>query len=156
MKSVVKSVGNIKLIVDHLDGKREEFFYKNSLLKNGRIALVSSLANQYGDNYDYFISKMLFGDGGTSGGVPKSVNSERTGLFGTTRASKPIIATIDPVVTTKLSILSVLSYDDANGFALNEMALQMDNGELYSMATFPDFTKTSAQQLTWIWELNFI
>ena len=39
---------------------------------------------------------------------------------------------------------------------LNEMALQMANGQLYSMTTFPDLNKTEDMQITFNWRLNFI
>jgi len=51
---------------------------------------------------------------------------------------------------------SVLDYDEANGFQINEMALQMNNGDLYSMSTFADLNKTSSMQITWNWKLSFV
>jgi hypothetical protein len=39
---------------------------------------------------------------------------------------------------------------------LNEMALQMANGDLYSMVSFPDLTKTSEMSIIWNWTLSFI
>ena len=99
---------------------------------------------------------MLFGDGGTSGGTFKTVETQRNGLFGITRASKPVISTVDPSIQTQVVFTSVLTFDDANGFALNEMALQMANGDLYSMVTFADLNKTSNIQVTFNWRLSFV
>jgi hypothetical protein len=100
---------------------------------------------------------MLFGDGGTSGdGQPKFVDSSRSGLFGTTQVNKPITSTIDPINATQVVFTSVVSYSEGNGFVLNEMALQMNTGDLYSMATFGGITKTSQIQLTWNWRLSII
>jgi hypothetical protein len=99
---------------------------------------------------------MLFGDGGTSGGTLKYVDTQRTGLFGITRASKPVISQIDPNIPSQVVFTSVLTFDDANGYALNEMALQMSNGDLYSMVTFADLNKTSSMQITFNWRLSFV
>jgi hypothetical protein len=99
---------------------------------------------------------MLFGDGGTSGGVPKYVDTSRNGLFGITRALKPVIVTIDPTLPSQVVFTSVLDYEEANGFQINEMALQMNNGDLYSMSTFADLNKTSSMQITWNWKLSFV
>jgi len=153
--SVIHPKGEIEAIIKNRDGDEKRFFH-NTVLKKGREALASSLANEFGDSYDFFISRMLFGDGGTSSGVPKFVNTERTGLFGITRATKPIIASIDPNIRHQVVFTSVLDYDEANGITLNEMALQMNNGDLYSMATFGDLNKTSSIQITWQWRLSYI
>lgn len=134
----------------------EEIKFHNEVLLTGREALAASLANSLGGTYNYYISRMLFGDSGTSGGVPKFVSTQRNGLFGVTRATKPVIATIDPTITSQAIFTSVLDFEEANGYALSEMALQMNTGDLYSMATFPDFTKTSSIQVTWSWYIYFI
>jgi hypothetical protein len=99
---------------------------------------------------------MIFGDGGTAGGTLKVVDSARTALFGVTRASKPVISSVDPNILSQVVFTSVLSFDDANGYAINEMALQMSNGDLYSMVAFADLNKTSSMQITFNWRLSFI
>jgi hypothetical protein len=99
---------------------------------------------------------MLFGDGGATNGATKYVSSDRNGLFGITRASRPVIATVDPNIPSQVIFTSVLTFNDANGYVLNEMALQMATGDLYSMVTFPDLTKTSQMQITWSWRLSFV
>lgn len=148
--------GDVKAVIEYLDGTSEILEFRNTILRKGRAAVASSLANVYGGEYEFFISRMLFGDGGTQGGVPKSVSSDRNGLFGVSRVVKPVIANIDPLNTTQVVFTSVVSRDDGNGFTLNEMALQMANGDLYSMATFPGVSKTSQMQITWSWRLSFI
>ena len=40
--------------------------------------------------------------------------------------------------------------------ALSEMALVMASGDLYSMVTFQDLTKTSAMQITYNWRLQYV
>ena len=152
----VKVIGTVQRIIEYKDGTKEVFEYKNTVLRNGREALARSLANDVSDIYEYYINRMLFGDGGTSGGTFKTVETQRNGLFGITRASKPVISTVDPSIQTQVVFTSVPTFDDANGFALNEMALQMANGDLYSMVTFADLNKTSNIQVTFNWRLSFV
>lgn len=148
--------GDVQLIIDYLDGSQEIREFHNTVLRKGREALAASLANEIGNSFDFFISRMLFGDGGTQGGVPKFVDTARNGLFGITRAAKPVIASIDPQINSQVVFTSVLAFEEANGFALSEMALKMNNGDLYSMATFADLNKTSQMQITWNWRLSFV
>lgn len=153
----VKPIGDIEMVIEYDDGRPKETRYmKNTVLKNGRIALARSLANDIGNTYDFYISRMIFGNGGTSGGVPKYVDDGRNGLFGLAVLSKPILSTVDPNQTTQVIFTSVIAYNEANNITLNEMALQMNNGQLYSMRTFPDLTKTDHIQVTWSWKLSFV
>jgi hypothetical protein len=107
---------------------------------------------------------MLFGDGGAVGGSPKAVNTERTALYGIKRVEKPVVANIDPNNGSQVTFTSVVSYDEGNGFDINEMALQLHGSvppggtspSLYSMATFPGISKTSLMQLTFNWRISFI
>jgi hypothetical protein len=160
MNTSVRPVGQVEILVEHSDGRREETTVHNAVLQRGRYALASCLANNVSpQGFDFFIQNMLFGDGGATGGtpgVPKYVNSEREGLFGAVRASKPVIAVIDPNMPSQVVFTSVLTFGDANGFAINEMALQMSNGDLYSMATSPGFGKTSTMQVTFNWRISFV
>jgi hypothetical protein len=55
-----------------------------------------------------------------------------------------------------VTFTSVIAFDDANGHNLNEMALRMYNGDLYSMATFPDLGKTSNMQITCNWRITML
>jgi molybdopterin-binding protein len=149
--------GTVEMVVEDLNGSIiERHCFENAVLEEGRRALASSLANDIGDEYNFFISRMLFGDGGTSGGVPRFVNTNRNGLFGTTIVNKPVISNIDPNIPSQVIFTSTISYSEGNGFALNEMALQMNTGDLYSMATFADISKTSSIQITWNWRLSFV
>lgn len=151
-----KSQGNIEMIITHANGQKEKHAFANAVLHYGREALASVLANNIGDEFNFNINRMLFGDGGTSDGVPKFVNSDRDGLYGVTRANKNVIATIDPAIPSQVVFTSVLGFDEANGTTINEMALRMANGHLYSMATFPDQNKTSSIQITWTWRISFV
>jgi hypothetical protein len=152
----IKCKGDVKATIEYTSGKVEVIEFSNTILVNGRSALASCLTNKTGDQFGFYINRMLFGDGGTAGGAVKRVSADRNGLFGVTRASKPVIATIDPNISTQATFVSVLTTSDANGYALNEMALQMSTGDLYSMATFPDLNKLSNMSITWLWRLNFI
>ena len=148
--------GDVEVLVDYSWGGAERLAFRNTILRKGREALAMSLANRIGDDFDFFINRMLFGDGGVVGTSPKTVQTDRNGLFGTTRVSKPVVANIDPNNGSQVVLTSVVSFDDGNGFSLNEMALQMKSGDLYSMATFPGITKTQQMQITWNWRLSFI
>jgi hypothetical protein len=99
---------------------------------------------------------MIFGDGGTTAGVKKFVNTNRNGLFGVTRLTKPVTALVDDLNPNQAIFTSVITFDEVNSTTLNEMALQMQSNDLYSMITFPDLNKTSEMQITWNWRLNFV
>lgn len=148
--------GTVEGIINFKDGNKEIINFRNTILRTGRGALALALANRVGDDFDFFISKMIFGDGGTNGGVPKQVGDERNGLFGSARVIRPVISNIDPNNETQVIFTSVIPFDEGNGFELNEMALQLNNGDLYSMATFPGISKTPGMQITWNWRLSFI
>lgn len=156
MKEEIKIIGTVQRITEYKNGKKEIFEFPNTILKKGREALAKSLANEIGDSYSFFINRMLFGDGGCVNGTTKYVDYQRNGLFGITRASKPVISQIDSDLPNKAIFTSVLAFDDANGYALNEMALQMANNDLYSMVTFPDLNKTSEMQITYNWNILFV
>jgi hypothetical protein len=156
MKEELKCRGDVEVLIEFSDGKTQNIEFRNTILRSGREALALSLANRIGSDFDFFISRMLFGDGGSIAGVPKVVNTERNGLFGAARVSKPVVANIDVNNNSQVIFTSVVSFGEANGFTLNEMALQMQNGDLYSMATFPGISKTPQMQITWRWRLSFI
>lgn len=153
----VKSVGHVFVDI-HYKNKPEidTLDFSNIVLKPGRRALALGLANQIGDSFSFYVTRMLFGDGGTVDGVKKYVNSDRNGLFGVTRLSKPVIANIDTDIPTKVIFTSVITYDEGVGTSFSEMALQMSNGDLYSMATFPDLGKTEEMQLVFNWHINYL
>lgn len=148
--------GTVSVIIEYKNGEKQNIDFNNTILRSGRSALASALANMIGDDFDFFVSKMIFGDGGTQGGVPKQVGDERTGLFGSARVVRPVISNIDPNNSTQVVFTSVIPYDEGNGYTLNEMALQLNNGDFYSMATFAGISKTSQMQITWKWRLSFI
>lgn len=158
LDSAIEVRGDVEAIITYLDGTQEVKNWRNTILAKGRQALAASLANGFGSQYSFYINRMIFGDGGTDGsGNKKVVNASRSGLFcGTPLASKPVISAVDPDVPTQVVFTSVLSVNDANNKTLNEMALQMANGDLYSMVTFPDLNKTNVMSIVWNWRLSFI
>ena len=151
-------VGRISGLIEYKNGEKEEIKFKNTLLSTGREALAACLANRLNDQFDFYISAMMFGDNGTTtDGVPKYVAADRTALFGNPIVTKPVLQQIDEAVPTQALFVSVLPYNDpSNGYALSEMALRMENYNLYSMATFPNLTKTDQMQITWTWTVSFI
>lgn len=152
----IQCFGEVEMLVEWADGRQEKRVMKNTVLRKGREALASSIANSYGSTYDFFISRMLFGNGGTAGGVPKYVNADRNGLFGLTLVSKPVSRIIDPNFPYQVIFTSVITKEEAQDEIINEMALQMNNGDLYSMVTLGDVTKSASMQITWTWKLGFI
>lgn len=152
----VQPTGEVEIIVTKKNGSDEQSHVKNTVLLTGRRALAKALANQIGEKFQFNIVRMIFGDGGTNNGVKKFVNAGREGLFGVTRLSKPALANLDTSVPAQIIFTSVIKFDEVVGVTLNEMALQMANGELYSMVTFPDLNKTEDMQITFNWRLNFI
>jgi len=143
-------------VINYKDGKEDVINFNNTILRTGRAALASALANRIGNDFDYFISKMIFGDGGTVGGTPRQVSDDRMGLYGSARVLRPVISNIDSNNPTQVIFTSVIPFDEGNGFELSEMALQLNNGDFYSMATFAGISKTSSMQITWNWRLSFI
>jgi len=164
--SALSTIGDVDMVINYKNGDIFKKNFKNTVLKTGREALVKSLTRNLDNcttdsgkitsSFEYYIKSMIFGDGGESESVPLYVDANRNGLYGITRATKPVISQINPSNTTQGIFTSVLTYTDANGYSLNEMALVMGTGNLYSMITFGAIKKTDQMQITWNWNLNFI
>lgn len=152
----IKATGHVYATIEHKSGLVETISFPNTITTKGREALAATLTNDTGTNFNLYINRMLFGDGGYTMGNTKYVSSDRNGLFGVTQASKPVISSVDPNIPSQAVFTSVLAYSEANGVTLNEMALQLATGDLYSMVTFPDLTKTSSMQITFNWKLSFV
>jgi hypothetical protein len=155
-KEDLKIKGVVDYSIEWKDGRKEDFTVNNTILRKGRQALAKVLAGDIGDEFNFYITRMLFGDGGTLGGVKKYIDASRNGLFGTTRLSKPVISNIDNSVPEQVNVTTVIRFDELVGVTINEMATQMANGELYSMVTFPDLSKTEEMQITFNWKYLFI
>lgn len=151
----IKSKGSISLTVT--DGEKAyDIAIENAVLRKGRLTLAKCLANDMdGASFNFFVSRMLFGTNGTVNGQPRTVQTERDGLFGDTLIGKNVIATVDEDLA-QVVFTSVLTYNEANGSTINEMALRLNNGDIYSMATFPDLNKTSSIQIVFNWRISFV
>jgi len=156
IENISRCKGTVDVLISYKNGSSKKIHFNNTILKTGRNALAIALANRIGDDFDYFVNKMIFGDGGTNGGVPRQVDENRNGLFGSARVIRPVISNIDPNNSTQVIFTSVIPFDEGNGYELNEMALQLNNGDFYSMATFAGISKTNLMQITWNWRLSFI
>jgi hypothetical protein len=156
MNDSSKCLGHVTATITDKDGKENIIDFKNAVLVGGRAELVKVLANKIGTTYEQYVSRMIFGDGGVDGATIRYVDADRTGLFGLTRATKPVVASIDATNTTQVVFTSVLGFDDANGYNLSEMALVLNNNILYSMATFAPLSKTSDIQIVWNWRVNLL
>jgi hypothetical protein len=152
----VELVGDVSMTAHNRQGGvLDQWDRRNTVLLTGRRVMAKVLANQVGTTFSFYVTRMLWGDGGTLNGVPRYVNFDRSGLFGTTRLAKPVISTLDPNLAM-VTLTSVIAFGDIVGVTLNEMALQMSNGDLYSMTTFPDLNKTTAMQITFNWRLSYV
>jgi len=156
LETIHQPKGDVELFIDYTDGSKDYRCFPNSVLTNGKRVLAKTLAGEIGTSFVYYICKMVFGNNGTTGGVPKFVDASREGLFGPAVISKNVIANIDPITPTQVIFTAILTYDDAVGFALNEMGLQLADESYYSVATFGDITKTAQMQITWNWKLSFV
>lgn len=146
--------GTVHVLLEYKNKLSETLIFPNKQLQGGML-MANFLAGQ-GNNV--FIKNMLFGDGGfdQENEIKKPVNPERNSLFGITRVSKPVVAQIDPAVLTRCIFTSVITFDEGNGYTLNEMALQLSNENLFSMATFPNLSKTNEVQMTYNWLIEFV
>lgn len=156
INNCVKPVGVVEMIIDYANGDRKEMTYNNAILTTGKSALAEALAGDIGSSYNLYVCKMLFGTSGTISGVPKFVDASRNGLFGATLISKNVTTIINPAAPTQVIFTSILTYSDAIGSSINEMALQLANNDLYSMVTFGEVTKTGSMQITYNWRITFV
>lgn len=152
----IKSNGKIFLTMLNKDGTASQMAVRNKVVLSGRSALAAIVANQFEGVFSFYIARVLFGDNGTVGGVPRFVEDTQTGLFGPVILSKPVIATIDPLATSQVTFTTTVAFGELVGFAINEMALEMANGQIFSMATFGDVNKTSTTQLIYNWRISWI
>lgn len=153
----IKQEGDIEIIIDYINGKQERRYMKNTILKTAKVANAKGLVNDISTPFDYYIEKMIFGTNGTVGdGTPKFVEDSRNGLFGTTLLSKNIISSLNDQAQNQAIFTAVITFSEGNGNIINEMALKMKNGDLYSMVTHGGITKTSSMQITFNWRLSFV
>lgn len=150
----VKILGNINLEIEYSDGKKENLKFKNSPLRQGKSALAQFVCSK--DSERIWITDMIFGDGGVEKNDKKTVNPNRNTLFGVARVVKPVVCQLDPEDPTKVIVSTILEKDEGNDYVINEMALKLNTGDLFSMATFYNLNKNEQMKLKWTWELLFI
>lgn len=153
---ITKPLGGIIATIEYKHKPKEVYRFPNTVLTKGRESLANFLVDQNAQK-SVFVQNMLFGDGGVDKErIKRTVEADRNALYGITRVSKPVIAQIDPLVRTQAIFTAVITFEEANGYSLNEMALQLNTGDFFSMATFPDLGKTDQMQITWNWRLSFV
>jgi hypothetical protein len=149
----VKTLGNITAVVEYKNGIKNFHYFPNIALSKGKEVLANFLVNQPDKVY---VKNMIFGDGGRDDNIKRTVDVSRNSLFGITRVNKPVVAQIDPLVPTQAIFTAVITREEANGYLLNEMALQLNTENLFSMATFAGFNKTEEIQINFKWVISFI
>ena len=155
MQEFLQPKGSIEIIVQHKDGTTT-MYVNNTVLQAGREALAASLSHAFGSNYEFYIDTMVFGTGGVDGNnIKKSIDASRNSLWNEAK-EKPVSAIVDTVRPHEAIFTSVLPFDDGGDLEISEMGLRMANGDLYSMATFPNITKTDSIQITWNWRVSFV
>jgi hypothetical protein len=169
-ESAIETKGHVEYVVDYKNGKSYKVSFPNVVLITGRQALAQVLTNTLGTCPStntsstasqlvpaLYINEMLFGSNGTdTGGTPLIVSPARPSLFGPATAIKPVNSYVSQAVATQANFTATLLYSDAVLQNINEMALRLTNGNLYSMVTFPSIYKTADMQITFNWSLNFI
>lgn len=151
MRSEVKIKGRIVAEIKE-NGKVKVLEFPNNVLSSGK----KWMANCAIAENSVYISHMIFGDGGVEEDREKEVDPSQSNLFGVTRASTKVIAQINPEVPNEVIFTGVLGFEDGVGHNLNEMALQLSNGELFSMATFAGTSKTDQMEASWSWYVCFV
>jgi hypothetical protein len=147
----ISTIGRISLLVN----KVEKFTFKNQLLNPGRRFLLSNLIPRPSSS-PIFIKSILFADGGTHNNEVRMVEPEMEHPFGVIRMRKEVISQVNPEVPTEALFSVTVGENEGNDFTLNEMGLELSNGDLFSLATFPDFNKTSQMALDWSWSVCFV
>lgn len=152
----LKIRGDLQILIDQPDKPRDIIEVPNTILIGGKSAVAKSLGYDIGGSFQFYVDRMLFGDGGEESGVPRDVSASRTSLFGETRANISVVASSSPDFENQVIFTAVLTTSHANGYDLNEAALQMANGSLFSLVTFGGISKTSLMTLTFNWTLTVV
>jgi len=157
-QSSISSEGVVEMVFEYEDGSSETIYQRtyNTILSTGKAAVARSLAGEIGSSFTNYVCKMQFGTNGTLSGVPRYVDAGRNGLFGPNLISKNVTAVIDPDNPATVIFTAILTPGDAVGNTITEMALQMVNGDLYSMVTMGGFTKSGSMQVTLNWRITYL
>lgn len=155
MEECVKIKGIVTGRINYKNGETKAFMFSNAVVLDGREFLASCLLQSPGT--PPFVANMLFGDGGTSNGMPKEVVPTQNRLNGVVRLKKPVIAQIDPEVKTRVIFTIIMEEQEVKDATLNEMGLELSNEKFLSIATFPDLNMTEQMEsIMWGWEIQVI
>jgi hypothetical protein len=66
----LKQRGDVEVVIDHKDGRRESFWVRNAILNGAKNAHANAVANLIGANFQYYVDQMIFGTNGTLSGAP--------------------------------------------------------------------------------------
>ena len=153
MVELIKSKGFIEAKIKYKSTNKIEILrFNNQTLNSGKEFLCRCLL----EKSPLFISDMRFGDGGTEDGTPKEVTPFQETLSGVTRIKKPVVSQIDSEVSTQAIFTIIIGENECNGNVLNEMALELSDGKLFSLSTFADLNKTDDMEITWSWFVCFV
>lgn len=154
MKEFILPKGYIKASIKYKDGKIKTLLFNNQVLNTGKIFLAKCLLEEHkGVSH---IANMLFGEGGTTNGVPKEVSPSSQGLHGVTRVKKAVVAQVNPEVPPETIFTVIIKEEEGNDYVINEMGLELSDGSLFSLATFADLNKTDQMEITWSWSIAFM
>lgn len=144
----IKPQGFIRAEIKYKDTKQCDIIeFNNQVLNGGKEFLARCLL----EGSKSHIAHMLFGDGGTSNEMPKEVLPTQDKLNGIVRVKKSVVSQIDPEVPTQLIFSVIVDESEGNGFSLNEMGLELSDGNLFSLSTFANLNKTDQMEITWSW-----
>lgn len=154
----IKSKGFVEILVEDIEKKQiiSKIKLKNTILNSGKSILSRMISNNTSSSLIY-INSMDFGEGGESEGVPKVVTPDRTSLFTPISGVIGVSAIGDWNSSSEKQAVfsSTITTSQAVGRTINEAALKMSNGELFSMITFGGLSKTSSLQFTLNWTIIF-
>lgn len=148
--------GDVEIIIQNRNGEQNILWWKNAILTNAKEAQANALCNNIGQSYQFYIEKMIFGTNGqlTVGGARRTVSVGMNGLFGSTLVSKNVLSTVNPQKRNQAIFTAVIGFEEGNGSIINEMALVMKNGDLFSMVTSGGISKDSSVQFIVNWRIS--
>ncbi len=152
----INSKGFVEIVItDSKTGEILEIHKQNTVLLSGKTLMARSLAGEINDPFDFYVYSMEFGTGGLEGSTPKTVNSGLTSLYISSGIEVLVGRSWSNSYPTQAIFTGTLNTEIGNGLNINEAALKMANGDLFSMITFPSLSKTNSQQITLNWTVIF-
>ena len=154
-KSYIYPKGYIDIIVENMEsGKIIHRERQNTVLLTGRSALARGLANEFTGTFEFYVNSMVFGTSGEDANVPRKVDPGRESLYSSSEAAE-VSVTKDwsADYPDRSTFTGKLLTTHAVGLTLNEAALKLANGDLFSMVTFGGLSKTNQLQFTLNWTI---